>query len=177
MTTPRVAEPQSFCEQCGARLAAGIRFCETCGLAIDGPAPPIAMPAAVPAAVAVPERAPPPQSPSAGPVRTAILAVACLVLVALGGWWWWTRTTARDVATSRAVPAVATDATPTMPPVVDSTDVQYRDVKARFDRAYGEYTRLISTGGEGNVQVALQEYRAAYAELQRLDSLRKGRAP
>lgn len=162
---------QSFCEQCGARLLADARFCETCGLATGSP-PPIATPAIAPDVVVV-SASPPPQPPSSRYARALLVTTAVLVLAALGGWWLWTRAPAPGAAAPRAMPTAST-ATPT---AVDSLDAQYRAARARYDVAYKEYTRLMSTGGEGDVRVALQEYRMAYADAKRFDSLRKGLAP
>lgn len=175
MPTARVAEPESFCEQCGARLVAGSRFCEACGLAV-GSAPPAAVAAVAPDVVAVPASSPP-RPPSSRLAGVLLVSAIVLVIAAFGGWWLWSRSRAPDVALPRAMTTAPT-ATPTATPTeVDSLDAQYRAARARYDVAYKEYTRLMSTGGEGNVEVALQEYRRTYAEVMRIDSLRKARAP
>lgn len=171
MPTQRDAEPESFCQQCGAQLVAGSRFCEACGLAVGSP-PPVAISAVAPDLVAV-SASSPQRTPSSRFAGALLVAAAVLFLASLGGWWLWSRSRAPNVAPPRALPTAST-ATPT---AVDSLDVQYRAARTRYDVAYKEYTRLMSTGGEGNVQVALQEYRKTYAEVMRIDSLRKRRAP
>ena len=168
MPTQRGAEPESFCEQCGARLVAGSRFCEACGLAVGSP--PSGASAAVAPDVVVVSANSPPRPPSSRFAGVLLVAAVVLVLASLGGWWLWSRSRVPDVAPPRAM-ATASTATPT---AVDSLDAQYRAARARYDVAYKEYTRLMSTGGEGNVEVALQEYRKTYAEVMRIDSLRKG---
>ena len=168
MPTQRVAEPQGFCEQCGGRLVAGSRFCEACGLAVGSP--PSGASAAVAPDVVVVSANSPPRPPSSRFAGALLVAAVVLVLASIGGWWMWSRSRAPDVTPPRPMPTASTATTT----AVDSLDVQYRAARARYDVAYKEYTRLMSSGGEGNVEVALQEYRKTYAEVMRIDSLRKG---
>lgn len=82
------ATPQQFCENCGARLVAGIRFCEACGQPVAPAAP--AIPSVAPGVI------PPPSAPAGAPARglsrrpvaalagiVALLVIAIVAVVAL----------------------------------------------------------------------------------------------
>jgi hypothetical protein len=50
--------------------------------------------------------------------------------------------------------------------LADASTAELAAAKARYERAFSEYTRLSTTGGAGDINKALAEYRAAYQAYQ-----------
>ena len=76
------ATPQQFCENCGARLVADIRFCEACGQPVAPAAPEI--PPVVPGVIPPPSA--PAGAPACGPSRrpvAALAGIAALLVIAV----------------------------------------------------------------------------------------------
>jgi hypothetical protein len=56
------------------------------------------------------------------------------------------------------------------PVKTDNIDAKLAAAKVRLYKAYDEYTKLSTTGGEGNVEEALREYQEAHKEVKRLQA-------
>lgn len=166
MTSP------SFCEQCGAPLSASVRFCEACGAPINpGDAPIASSPGPVGAAEASPHTV----------ARRPGWVWAVLLLTALLTAAWWSQRPPPPAAAPNPVTPAAVRSAPlvvapnaaevpatTSPLPAERDDDEYQRAKARYDRAYRAYTVLATEGGEGDINLALAEYRAAYDALTQL---------
>jgi hypothetical protein len=63
------------------------------------------------------------------------------------------------------LPVLPADAAPDQR-LADASTAELAAAKARYERAFSEYTRLSTTGGAGDINKALAEYRAAYQAYQ-----------
>lgn len=58
------------------------------------------------------------------------------------------------------------------PPVEVESDPELEAAQRAFDAAFSDYTTLVTTGGSGSVEAALERYRQAYERLQALKRAR-----
>lgn len=66
-------------------------------------------------------------------------------------------------------PAWTPEAPGPEPPGTEAPNDPLAEARARKEKAFERYTRLVTTGGEGDVQEALREYREAAARLKELE--------
>ena len=75
----------------------------------------------------------------------------------------------------RAEGALGASAATTMATPIEATDDDLALAQREYDEAFESYTKLVTTGGAGDVTAALARYRQAYERLQRVNAERAPR--
>lgn len=186
-----------FCTQCGGTIPVGSSMCPACGQRqgqAESPerrsSPSAPPPAPYPSEVPQPVRtgrtgqAGRETAPEQSPRRVSAwpwIAGAAVLCIGLALWVLWPGVDQPD-APNGLPPAETAAPPPSLPasePDVTASPSgsdpaaqarrEWEEARARLDEAFREYTKLATTGGEGNIQDALEIYRQRLKALQEIE--------